>query len=374
MEAHLCKGRKKWGTRTDVGYNAATFPSYPRMGLFPPKELAMRQTISPLLLSFVVTICLCTQYSIAQDPPPGAASWSLILGGRTVTCSSAGHPVRWVADYSLNDAGHTMPGFGTILYNPHILDTFSDALKLWGMGHECGHAFNRTANENEADCWSITMGIRQGWFGPDDVDDLVQLFHNNAGDLNHPPGTTRIANMKKCMNREVARESKDSAPPSEDHSQEQSHESESPAQPVTTQHGPLSEDDGAMGAIGVGSMIVVGDTAVTVPANTELVYFQDGTIVGGWGDVDRKRPSCRLNINIKPETRILGKGRKLVVTSAEFGDTPDSYGTALVFKGDPTVYKLQCSRGTKGAMTIGELKAVMGGLFTLVPAAPISGE
>lgn len=151
------------------------------------------------LAAFLVLIGV--DLASAQIPPDGYQSMSIMLGGKTVTCSSAGVPVTWVADSSLKDGGHTMPGFQVIVYNPTVLSQMPDPLKLWAMGHECGHAFNRTAIEAEADCWSIMTGIKQGWFKPDDFDDLVQLFQNNPGDLNHPPGVVRIHDMKTCMDK-----------------------------------------------------------------------------------------------------------------------------------------------------------------------------
>jgi hypothetical protein len=153
-----------------------------------------------IVLSFVSMGLVMVTRSNAQVPQ-GYRSMSLNIAGRTVTCSSAGSPVTWIADYALNDGGHTMPGFTVIAYKPTVLQSMPGPLQLWAMGHECGHAFNRTANETEADCWSITTGIRQGWFKPEDFDDLVQLFQNNPGDLNHPPGVVRIADMKTCMDR-----------------------------------------------------------------------------------------------------------------------------------------------------------------------------
>lgn len=103
--------------------------------------------------------------------------------------------IPWRVDYSLNDGGPTVPDFSLILYNPDALNRMPDSVRLWGMGHECGHAHNHDPNELHADCWSITEGMEQNWFGSDGFDDLVKLFEDDKGDLHRPPGTVRIANM-----------------------------------------------------------------------------------------------------------------------------------------------------------------------------------
>lgn len=157
------------------------------------------------LLAVAGVRCASAQY------PQGATSPTLIIDGHTLSCSSGGHIVLWRVDNSLNDGGHTAPDFSVITYNPTILSGWPVALQLWGMGHECGHAYNRDPNEDHADCWSITKGIQQGWFGPDDFPELEQMFSNNHGDIYHPPGSERIANMKKCMDNAISHEGRSHA-------------------------------------------------------------------------------------------------------------------------------------------------------------------
>jgi hypothetical protein len=151
--------------------------------------------------ALIVFTWLSTGRASAQLPPEGASSPILIIDGKRLACSSHGQTVLWRAEYNLNDGGHTSPDFRVISYNPRIISVWPVALQLWGMGHECGHAYNRDPDELRADCWSITTGVRQGWFGPDDFDDLKQFFADNKGDIYHPPGDVRVAKMKECMDR-----------------------------------------------------------------------------------------------------------------------------------------------------------------------------
>jgi len=134
------------------------------------------------------------------DAPEGYRSAFLVIGGQSVSCTSGGLPVIWVASHFLNDVGMTIPtGSWTVVrYNPYALNLMPDRIKLFWLGHECGHAFLRTADETKADCWSATTGVRQGWFDQDDADELAVEMQNNPGDLAHPPGPTRVANVRRC--------------------------------------------------------------------------------------------------------------------------------------------------------------------------------
>jgi hypothetical protein len=41
------------------------------------------------------------------------------------------------------------------------------------------NAHNHDPNEPRADCWFITEGVEQNWFGSDGLDDLVKWFEDN---------------------------------------------------------------------------------------------------------------------------------------------------------------------------------------------------
>jgi hypothetical protein len=133
--------------------------------------------------------------------PEGAQSAFLLVAGQTVSCTSGGLPVIWVASHQLNDVGMTIPAgqWTVIRYNPDVLDSMPDSIKLFWLGHECGHAYLRTSDEPRADCWSARTGVQQGWFGPSDVGVLLREMQANPGDATHPPGPARVSNISNCI-------------------------------------------------------------------------------------------------------------------------------------------------------------------------------
>ena len=93
--------------------------------------------------------------------PQGFRSPSLRIAQYSVACTSNGLPVIWEARYDLNDVGMTIPTgqWTRVAYNPEALNAMeSDRVKLFWLGHECGHAYLRTRDETAADCWSATTG------------------------------------------------------------------------------------------------------------------------------------------------------------------------------------------------------------------------
>jgi hypothetical protein len=138
--------------------------------------------------------------------------------------------------------------------------------------------------------------------------------------------------------------------------------------------GQVVPDNSPIGNVGAGTRLIVGDQPIIIPANEVIVYLQNGGVVVSWNGVDRRHPSCRLHVVSNPVVRELARGRTLTVTrSGVNGVGHGVYGDNLYFTGDITVDQLQCNRGTQGYMTVGELKVVLGHLFTLVEAAPVAG-
>lgn len=133
--------------------------------------------------------------------PEGARSAFLVVAGQPVSCTSGGQPVIWVASHQLHDVGMTIPAgqWTVIRYNPDVLDSMPDSIKLFWLGHECGHAYLRTSDEPRADCWSARTGVQQGWFGASDVAELLREMKGNPGDATHPPGPARVANISNCI-------------------------------------------------------------------------------------------------------------------------------------------------------------------------------
>ena len=132
-------------------------------------------------------------------------------------------------------------------------------------------------------------------------------------------------------------------------------------------------DTAPIANIGAGSTVAV-NVDVILPANQGAIYFQAGATTT-WEQIDKNAPSCRLSTVESPVVRRLVPGRKIVITGTRQNNASvNFYGDVLEFEEDATVGELQCAPGHKGAMTIGELKQVFGGMFSLIQAPPIVGE
>ena len=131
-------------------------------------------------------------------------------------------------------------------------------------------------------------------------------------------------------------------------------------------------DNAPIANIGAGSTIAV-NVDVLLPANQSNIYFQNGAITT-WQEVDKKAPSCRLASVESQVVRRLVPGRKLIITGTRQNNASlFFYGDVLEFQEDATVSDLECSPGHKGPMSIGELKQVFGGMFSLIQAQPVVG-
>jgi hypothetical protein len=131
-------------------------------------------------------------------------------------------------------------------------------------------------------------------------------------------------------------------------------------------------DSAPIATIGAGSTVAV-NVDIVLPANQGTIYFQGGAVTT-WEQIDKKAPSCRLSAVESPVVRRLVPGRKIIITGTRQNNASvNFYGDVLQFDEDATVGELQCAPGRKGAMTIGELKQVFGGMFSLIQAPPIVG-
>ena len=146
-------------------------------------------SISRVLLASLLLFS-STQICAAQVYPPGTFS----VDGMPIVCGNN----TFVLNPGLADVGINN-GMGTIFLNPNTLSTLPTVLKLYWVGHECGHSFVGP-NEVAADCWAVTTGKAQGWFPPQAFNDLMVMFQNNPGDMAHPAGPTRVALMWQCYN------------------------------------------------------------------------------------------------------------------------------------------------------------------------------
>ncbi len=126
----------------------------------------------------------------AQQFPPGTFSidgFPIVCGGNT-----------FVLNPSLQDVGMNH-GNGFISLNPVVLSQLPTVLKLYWIGHECGHSFVGPS-EVAADCWAVRVGKAQGWFPPQAFNGLIAMFQNNPGDMAHPAGPVRVQQMWQCYN------------------------------------------------------------------------------------------------------------------------------------------------------------------------------
>jgi hypothetical protein len=143
-----------------------------------------------VLAAFLLSAFLGASRSNAQIFPPGSFS----VDGIPIVCG----PVTFVYQPQLNDVGMNN-GRGVIFLNPNVLSRLPTVLKLYWVAHECGHTFVGP-NEVAADCWAIKTGKAQGWFPPQAFQMLYQMFQNSPGDMAHPSGPARVANMLQCYN------------------------------------------------------------------------------------------------------------------------------------------------------------------------------
>ena len=151
------------------------------------------------LCVFGFAILFAARHGLAQMPAQGAVTASVAIAGKTVTCTSGGQAVVWRADYQLQDVGLAEAGFGSIRYNPKVVASLTPGVALFWLGHECGHAYQQTGNEDDADCWSAKKGVNQGWFKANEFDTLSQQMQISPGDATHRPGPDRMKHIKECM-------------------------------------------------------------------------------------------------------------------------------------------------------------------------------
>lgn len=125
--------------------------------------------------------------SQAQSFQPGTFS----IDGIAVRCGN----VPIILDTSIPDVGQA--GYGLIYLNPDYFEGLNTGLQLWWLAHECAHHVIGP-DETAADCWSIRQGRDEGWFPPEMFYWMEQMFADNRGDSEHPPGPQRVRDMQRC--------------------------------------------------------------------------------------------------------------------------------------------------------------------------------
>jgi hypothetical protein len=166
------------------------------------------KTLARFLAAIISVVITCSNVpALAQyypSMPPGMSTTVLNFNGAPVTCMSQGLSTVFYFNYQLGDTA-TTNYFVTptvIQINPVGIMAFYNIdprTALFVIGHECGHAYLLTADENVADCFSATLGAEQGWFGPADMPAMTVEWQNNPGNWSHPPGAVRLRHIQKCM-------------------------------------------------------------------------------------------------------------------------------------------------------------------------------
>jgi hypothetical protein len=131
------------------------------------------------------------------------------VGGQDLSCRDfRGQTVRSIHMDNLGDVAHArivnrMP---IITLNKRRLDTLPDKLQVFFFHHECahhilGHVFYPTqTSENEADCYAIKVGRKDGSLTRTDVESFAPYIAASRGSpFGHLPGPIRSTRMLACF-------------------------------------------------------------------------------------------------------------------------------------------------------------------------------
>jgi hypothetical protein len=119
--------------------------------------------------------------------PPGQYT----LDDRHVDCKS----LPTVLNPHLDDYAAEFPKF--IVVRPDMMAKPPTAVKLWIYYHECGHEFIGP-DESNADCYSVTQGVKEGWLGASGLDDVCNFISAAKQDATHFVGSDRCLAMRAC--------------------------------------------------------------------------------------------------------------------------------------------------------------------------------
>jgi hypothetical protein len=140
----------------------------------------------------------------ALDGPPASSAQSSaqsIAKQRDGTLMIAGRPLRCgnkrnVLDPHLPNLGLAAPG--VVVFNPRLLNRWSDTVRLFVFHHECGH-HHVGGDELAADCWAVKEGVRQGWLDRPALTQICRSFGNGPATSTHPSGARRCASLDRCF-------------------------------------------------------------------------------------------------------------------------------------------------------------------------------
>jgi hypothetical protein len=146
---------------------------------------------------------------VAQANRPAGLQARVTLGGMELSCRDfRGQVVRAIRMDDLGDVAHArivnrMP---IITLNQRRLDTLPDKLQVFFFHHECahhfmGHVFYPTpTSENEADCYAVKVGRREGFFARQDIQAFAPYLAASRGStFGHLPGPQRAVRLVACF-------------------------------------------------------------------------------------------------------------------------------------------------------------------------------
>jgi hypothetical protein len=153
--------------------------------------------------------CALATAAFAEQSAREGLQTRIKVGGQELSCRDfRGQTVRSIHMDDLGDVAHArivnrMP---IITLNKRRLDTLPDKLQVFFFNHECahhilGHVFYPTqTSENEADCYAIKQGRRDGLLTRDDVVAFTPYIAVSRGSaFGHLPGPMRSQRLLACF-------------------------------------------------------------------------------------------------------------------------------------------------------------------------------
>ena len=147
-------------------------------------------------------------FDVRRVGHPGSAT-TVHVAGVPVTClTPSGGAVSWVVTGPSGPLGRLPGGAGVTSDpgpGPHVYirtDLFAvlpAKLQLYVVLHECAHFhLPRELNtELNADCFAVRTGVRNRWFGTEDVDALRKALIDHR--WGHPAGAIHAENLEPCL-------------------------------------------------------------------------------------------------------------------------------------------------------------------------------
>lgn len=159
------------------------------------------------LLLVLAGLLVIPNFSLADDTE-GLHS-TIKIGETTFTCRDfRGQIVHTINLDDLGDVAHArivnrMP---IITLNHNRLSSLPEKLQIFFFNHECAHHvmghvfFPSPTSENEADCWSIKFGRREGLFSREDIINFAPYLATSRGSAyGHLPGPLRSTRLLACF-------------------------------------------------------------------------------------------------------------------------------------------------------------------------------